>query len=250
MNPTVRSMLLPLGALGEPGAAMDVAGARYPARAAASLLCLTGALGAASLPRILALLAASLVPAGSPLAAAHAAALHEGLVRYVVADRLLPPPPLVVAALLVALVATPVLAGRRVAWTAVCGVLAVGAAPLVVQRLGELIVVWTTPADGLVSGDVASLAARFNVGLAGILAAAGQAPGGAWGVVADATNAIGLWVVVLWGWGLARLDRDMTLGRGRPVLWPFVLSAAAYAAGYAVYAALLPSWLMLVMGVP
>ena len=250
MNTTVRSMLLPLDALGEPGAAMDVAGARYPVRAAVSLLFLVGVLGAASLPRILALLAASLAPVGSPLAAAHAAALHEGLVRYVVADRLLPPLPLVVAAVLVALVAAPMLTGRRVAWTAVGGVLAVGAAPLVVQRLGELIVVWTTPADGLVTGDVVSLAARFNVGLAGILAAAGQAPDGAWGVVAEATNVIGVWVVALWGWGLARLDRDATLGRGGRVDWPFAHAAAAYAAGYAVYAALLPTWLVLVMGVP
>jgi len=252
MSFTFRSMLLPLSALGEPGAAMDVAGSRYPVRAVAGLLLSITVLGAASLPRILALLGMTLAPVGSPLAAAHAAALHDGLVRYVVADRLLPPPPLVLAAVLVALVATPMLAARRVAWTAVCGVLAVGAAPLVVQRLGELIVVWTTPADGLVAGDVASLATRFNVGLAGILSAAGRTPDGAWGIAADATNAIGLWVVALWGWGLARLDRDAAAvsGRAARVVWPFMLSAAAYAAGYAVYAALLPTWLLLVMGVP
>jgi len=250
MRSTLRSVLLPLAALGEPGAAMDVAGSRHAALALASVLFLLCALGAASLPRLLALLSATLAPLGSSLAAGHAAALREGLVRYVVADRLLPPLPLVVAALIVWLVSAPILAGRRVAGRAVCGVLAVGAAPLVVQRLGELVVVWTTPADGLVAGDVAGLAARFNVGLAGLLSAAGQAPGGALSVVAEATNAIGLWVVGLWGWGLARLDRDASRGRAGPVAWPFVLSVLAYGVGYAAYAAGLPYYLMLVMGVP
>jgi len=250
MKPLFRSALLPLAALGEPGVAMDVAGSRHAVLALAGVLLLLGALGAASLPRLLALLAATLAPSGSTLAAAHADALHDGLVRYVVADRLLPPLPLVAAALIVAVVAVPILSGRRVAGKAVCGVLAVGAAPLVVQRLGELIVIWTTPADGLVAGDVAGLAARFNVGLAGLLSAAGQAPGGALSVVAEAANAIGLWVVVLWGWGLARLDRDASHGRVRPPAWPFVLSALAYGAGYAAYAVSFPSYLMLVMGMP
>jgi hypothetical protein len=250
MRSTLRSTLLPLAALSEPGAAMDVAGARHAVLAVAGVLFLMCALGAASLPRLLTLLAATLAPVGSPLAAVHADALHAGLVRYVVADRLLPPLPMVAAALLVAIVALPILAERRVAARAVVGVLAVGAAPLVVQRLGELIVVWTTPAEGLVAGDVASLAARFNVGLAGLLAAAGHTPDGALSVVAEASNAIGLWVVGLWGWGLARLDRGATRGRTRMPAWPFVLAAAAYGAGYAAYAAGLPSYLMLVMGVP
>jgi len=250
MTGALRTLSLPLSALGEPGTAMDVAGARHTAGAVAGLLLLTCGLGALSLPRLLVLLAATLAPVGSPLVAAHAAALHDGLVRYVMVDRLLPPPPLLIAALLVAVVATPVLAGRRVSARAVWGVLAVGAAPLVVQRLGELLVVWSTPAEGLVAGDVVGLAARFNVGLAGMLGAAGQAPDGALGVVADAANATGLWVVALWGWGLARLDRDAVRGRSAPVIWPFVVSAAAYAAGYAAYAVGLPYFLMLVMGVP
>ena len=250
MKALLRTLSLPLTALGEPGAAMDVAGSRHPLLAVASLLLLAAALGAACLPRLLPLLDASLAPAGSPLAQAHLALLHDGLVRYVVADRLLPPLPLLIAALLVGLLAAPILAGRRVHWSAVCGVLAAGAAPLLVQRLGELIVVWTTPADGLVTGDVAGLATRFNVGLAGILAAAGQAPGGALGVVADAANAVGLWVVALWGWGLARLDRDTARPPAGTAVWPFVVAAAAYGAGYALYAASLPTYLLLVMGVP
>jgi len=246
----LRAVLLPLDALGAPGAAMDVAGSRHALLALAGLLFLAGVLGAATLPRLLALLAATLVPAGPQLATGHADVLREGLTRYIVADRLLPPPPLVVAALLVGLVAVPVLAERRVAGRAVCGVLAVGAAPLVVQRLGELLVVWATPGEGLVAGDVAGLAARFNVGLAGLFSAAGFAPGGALSVVAEAANAVGVWMVVLWGWGLARLDRDASRGRTGLPIWPFALAAVAYGIGYAAYAACLPSYLMLVMGMP
>jgi hypothetical protein len=132
----------------------------------------------------------------------------------------------------------------------VWGVLAMGAAPLVVQRLGELLVVWATPGDGLVAGDVAGLAGRFNVGLAGLLSAAGLVPGGALSVVAEAANAIGVWVVVLWGWGVARLDRDASRGSAGRAIWPFVLAATAYGIGYAAYATFLPAYLMLVMGVP
>lgn len=250
MRSPLRSLLLPLEALGAPGVAMDVAGSCHAVLALVGLLFLAGALGAASLPRLLALLTATLAPGGPPLAAEHTDALREGLTRYIVADRLIPPLPLVIAALLVGFVSAPVLAERRVAGRAVCGVLAVGAAPLVVQRLGELLVVWATPGDGLVAGDVAGLAARFNVGLAGLFSAVGLAPGGALSVVAEAANAIGIWVVVLWGWGLARLARDASRGRAGWAIWPFALAALAYGIGYAVYAAFLPSYLMLVMGVP
>ena len=248
MRSGLRSALLPLAALSEPGAAMDVAGARHAVLALAGVLLLTGALGAACLPRLLALLAATLAPAGSPLAAAHADALHEGLVRYLVADRLLPPLPLALAAVLVAAVGAPVLETRRVAARAVWGVLAVGAAPLVVQRLGELAVVWTTPAGSLLPGEVVGLPGRFNVGIGGLLAAAGWTPGVALGAAAEAANATGLWVVALWGWGLARLDRDATRAGARLPAWPFALALAAYAGAYAAYVVLFPWYLMLVTG--
>lgn len=248
MRSRARSLLLPLEGLWAPGPAMDVAGSRRALLALAALLVLVTGLGAASLPRLLALLDATLLVGGA--AAAHAEALRGGLARYLVADRLLPPLPFVMAAVLVALVAGPALAQRRVAGRAVCGVLAVGAAPLVVQRLGELAVVLVTPAAGLVPGDVTGLAARFNVGAAGVLAAVGQSPGGALSVVAEAANAIGLWVVALWGWGLARLDHDASRAGARLPAWPFVLAVAAYGAAYAAYATLFPYYLLLVMGVP
>lgn len=250
MRSALRDLLLAADGVWAPGAAMDAAGARRPVVAVAGLLLLLGALGAAGLPRLLTLLAATLTPAGTPLLAAHRDALHAGLVRYLLADRLLPPVPFACAALLLAVVAGPALARRRVAWRAVWGVLAVGAAPLLLQRLGELGVIWVVPVRGLEAGDVAGLAARFNVGAGGLLAAAGAAPAGGLSVVAEAANAVGLWVVGLWGWGLARLDAGAA-GAGAPrPRWPYLAAALAYAAGYAAYAALLPVLLLLVMGLP
>jgi hypothetical protein len=246
----LRDLLLPAAGVWAPGTAMDVAGARRPAVAMAGLLLLVGGLGAAGLPRLLPLLAETIAPAGTPLLAAHRDALHAGLVRYLLADRLLPPFPFACAALLLALAAGPVLARRRVAWRAVWGVLAVGAAPLLVQRLGELGVVWAAAGRGLETGEVAGLAARFNVGVAGILAAAGAAPAGGLSVVAEAANAVGLWVVGLWGWGLARLDAGAAGAAAPRPRWPYLAAALAYALGYAAYAALLPVLLLLVMGLP
>lgn len=256
MRGRLPAALLPLEALWSPAAAMDVAGARHPLLAVAALAVLVAALGAAALPRLLSLLATSLGPGGSDVLARHVLRLHAGLARYLVADRIAPPLPLVAAAFLAAAVAVPVLGTRRVAARAVVGVLAAGASPLLVQRLGELAVVWATPAGHLAAGEVVGLAARFNVGAAGVLAAAGVTPGLALGVAAEAANGVGLWVVALWGWGLARLDEGA--GRGHPPAagpprlprWPFALAAAAYAAGYALHALLFPAYLLVVMGRP
>jgi hypothetical protein len=249
VRPALRAALLPLEALWSPGRAMDVAGARHAGLPPVALLLLCAGLGAAALPRLLALLAASLVVSGPPLLALHTEALHTGLARYVAADRLLPPPAYVAAGLLLGTFAGPVLATRGVAARAVCGVLVLGAAPLLVQRAGELAVVWLSSGTDLATGDIAGLPARFNVGVAGFLAAGGVATSGAASVVAEALNGIGLWVVALWGWGLARLA-DGATPRGRTPHWPFVAAAAAYAGGYALYALTLPAWLILVMGRP
>jgi hypothetical protein len=247
-----RSLLLPLKALWSPGTALDEARSCRPAWAVAGLVVLTAALGVAGLPRLLALLGASLAPAGNPVVDAHLAALHRGLARYLVADRLLLPPPYLIGGLLLAAVAAPVLAGRGIGLRAIAGALVVGAAPLLIQRLGELGAVVVAPGGALAAGDVARLPARFNVGLAGALALAGVTSTGWLSVVAEAANAVGVWVFVLWGWGLARLDRGASVASTPDPAprWPFVLAAAAYGAGYAVYGALFPYYLMLVMGAP
>jgi hypothetical protein len=246
-----RTALVALRALVSPGMAMDVAGSRGWALPALGLMAALAALGAAALPRQLSLLAAALAPIGSPVLDAHAAALWRGLSRYVVADRLLPPLPFVCAAAMLAVAAAPVVGGRLAAGRAIGGVLVAGAAPLLVQRLGELALVWATPAAALAAGEIAHLPARFNLGVAGGLAIAGASPGGWASVAAEAANAPGLWVVALWGWGLSRLDRGACRRAGAPLpLWPFGLSLLAYGLGFALYAALFPVLLLVVMGAP
>jgi len=246
----MRGAALPMRALWSPGAALDEAAA-HRVVAPASLVLLVAALGALALPHLLRLLDVALQPTGREPLDAHLAVLRIGLGRLLLFERLVPPLPFLAAGAMLALVAGPVLSGRGVRAGAIGAVLTLGAAPLLVQRVGELAVVLAAPAAALGAGDVAALPARFNVGVAGALAAAGiQAPG--WlGVAAEAANGAGLWVVALWGWGLSRLDRDA----GRSAAAPHTLgwcmaAAAAYAAGWALYAALYPTLLLLVMGAP
>ena len=247
-----RAALLPVRTVVSPGAALDEARVRSDPLALASVVLLVAALGSLGLPRLLDLLGATLAPSGQGLLDAHLGVMRAALARLVIADRVLPPLPYVLAALIVVAAAAPVLAGRGVRGRTIVAVLAVGAAPLLVQRVGELAVVWIAPGDGMVAGDVARLPARFNVGVAGLLALGGATAPGAWSVVAEAANVVGVWVVVLWGWGLASLDRSVPAaarGAALPV-WPFWLAGAAYAAGYALYSALFPLYLLLVMGAP
>jgi hypothetical protein len=247
-----RAALLPVRTVMSPGAAMHEARIRSDPLVLASMVLLVAALGSLGLPRLLDLLGATLAPSGQALLDSHLGVMRAALARLVIADRVLPPLPYVIGGLIVVAVAAPVLSGHGVRGRAVVTVLAVGAAPLLVQRVGELAVVWLAPGDGLVAGDVARLPARFNIGVAGVLAAVGVTASGAWSVVAEAANAVGLWVIVLWGWGLASLERSApAAARGAALrAWPFWLAAAAYAAGYALYAALFPLYLLLVMGAP
>jgi hypothetical protein len=246
----VRAAALPLRALWSPGAALDDA-VTHRVVATASLVLLVTVLGALALPRLLALLEAALQPTGQVLLDAHLGVLRIGLRRLLLFERLVLPLPFVASGTLLALVAGPVLSGRGVTTGAIVAMLALGAAPLLVQRAGELAVVLAAPGIGLAAGDVAGLPARFNVGLAGALAAAGVPAPGWLGVAAEAANGVGLWVVALWGWGLGRLDRDAgRSGRAVHTIWWWVAAATAYAAGWALYASLYPWLLLLVMGAP
>ncbi len=245
-----RGALVPLRAVVSPDAALRAAGGVPGPALAAGLLLLVTVPGALAVPRLSALIADRFAGGSATLLDAHLAALRGGLTRYVLADRLLPPVPYVLAALIVALVAAPVLAGRGVRPGAVAAVLAAGAAPLLVQRIGELAGVWLAPAGQLVGGDVVGLPARFNLGVAGVLGAAGV-PLSRWASVgAEAANAIGLWVVLLWGHGLARLGGGRRAAAPGAALGWCLLAGAAYGAAYALYAALFPAFLLVVMGAP
>ena len=246
----MRGAALPLRALWSPGLALDAVAAR-PAAALTSLVLLAAALGAACLPRLLGLLDGALRPTGQELLDAHLAVLRLGLARLIWFERLVPPLSFAAGGALLWLVAAPVLAGRGVSAGRVAAVLALGLAPVLVQRAGELAVVLASPAAGLAAGEVARLPARFNVGLAGALAAAGVVAPGWLGVAAEAVNGIGVWVVALWAWGLSRLDRDaLRSGRTAHAPWWVLAAALAYAAGCTLYAALYPVLLLLVMGAP
>jgi hypothetical protein len=245
----MRAAALPLRTLWSPGAALDD-GLAHRVVAPASLVLLVAALGALALPRLLVLLDAALRPTGQALLDAHLGVLRVGLRRLFFFERLVLPLPFLVSGTLLWLVAGPVLSGRGVKGGAIVAMLALGAAPLLVQRAGELAVVLAAPGVGLAAGDVAGLPARFNVGLAGALAAAGVPAPGWLGVAAEAANGVGLWVVALWAWGLGRLDRDTRRIAPGHTIWWCVAAATAYVAGWALYAALYPYLLLLVMGAP
>ena len=247
-----RAVLLPVRAVVSPDASLREAAVASGRVMAASLLLLVALLGALALPRLQALLGAGLADGRSSLLDAHVAVLRVGLARYVLADRLLPPLPYAIGAVFAWLVSAPVLAGSGVRARTVAAVLMAGASPLLVQRAGELAVVWLTPGGALAAGDIVGLPARFNVGVAGALAAAGVRLDGWRSVAAEAANGIGVWVVLLWGWGLACLDRGprATAPRASGAIRWCLVAAVAYGAGYAMYGALLPAFLVLVMGAP
>jgi|GEM_PF-5889998 len=246
----VRGAVLPLRTLWSPAAAVDDV-LVHPAVATASLVILGAVFGALALPRLLGLLDGALPPTGQALLDAHLGALRVGLTRLLVLERLVLPLGFLAGGSILWLVAAPALSGRGVRAGAVAAVLAAGLAPLLVQRAGELAVVLASPTAALAAGDIARLPARFNVGLAGALAAWGVAAPGWLGVAAEAVNVIGVWVVALWGWSLSRLDRDAgRRERAGSGVWWWVGAAAAYAAGWALYAALYPTLLLLVMGAP
>jgi hypothetical protein len=246
----IRGAAVSVRMLWSPGPALDDA-VVHRVVAPASLVFLIAVLGALALPRLLTVLGAVLQPTGQELLDAHLGMLRAGLRRLLLFERLAFPLPFLAGGIVLWLVAAPVLSGRGVTSGRVAAVLALGTAPLLVQRCGELAVVLAVPAAGLGAGDVAGLPARFNVGVAGVLAAAGVSAPGWLGVAAEAASGVGAWVVVLWAWGLARLDHDATRSaRAGHALWWSVAAASAYAAGWTLYAAFYPTLLLLVMGAP
>lgn len=187
-------------------------------------------LGLATLPRQLALLEWALAPTGQPGPDHHLAMLHDGLVRLIVADRLMPPPTVLVAAALVALIADSLLGLGLVARHRVWAVAVLGTLPLAVQRLGELAVTYLLPIPSRPSpGDVIALPRQFATGLRLLW----PVPAPLWVASVDArANLITLSCVAVWALGLRRLDG------GRWSSWHLVLPAGCLAvAGWS-------SWLL------
>lgn len=244
MHPAAAGMRRIAAVLVDP-AATTRAVVRAPALVptAAALVVTLVSLGVATLPYQLPALAQALAPAGDQLLDAHHAHLWHGLIRFLVADRVVPSPSLLVAAMLIILAAEPVLALARDRRQALWAIVLVGLAPLAVQRLGQLAVTYAPLGEGAGSpGVVLQRPHRF---VTGPLLFLGGAEPPSWAYVLEArVNLIALWCLTLWSIGLRSLDR-----RGLQA-WHVGLPLAALAIGGFVSWALTQPVLAVVLGGP
>jgi hypothetical protein len=119
-------------------------------------------IGAATLPQQVALLGRALAPVGDPLVDMPHALMRSGLLRLIIADRLVAQPTLILAAVLLALAAEPVLAVARDRRAAVWAIAVLGLAPLMVERVGELAITYLAlPGAHVVPGDAVRAPHRF-----------------------------------------------------------------------------------------
>lgn len=191
----------------EPSSAVRKASANpSPTATLAVAVAVLAVLGAATLPRQLSLLAELLAPTGEPMRDMHFAAMHAGLVRAIVLDRIVPPPTVVLATFLLAVVARPVLADSEERGRAVWAVVLLGLAPLVAQRLGELVMTYVAQLDSSpVPGDAVTLPLEFTAGPLLLWRQEGPTP--MWLHVINARlNLFTIWAIVIWAVGLRELD--------------------------------------------
>jgi hypothetical protein len=176
-----------------------------PVRTAAALASTVTALGVATLPRQVAILNRVLAATGDPQSDLHHEALRSGLLRLIVADRLVPAPALLLAAVLLVAVAEPVLMLARDRRPAIVQIALLGLAPLAVDRLGELAMTYLVPLAGQVTaGDAVLAPHRFRTGPLLLWWSPGPAP--AWlELLEPRANLIVLWAVALWSIGLRTL---------------------------------------------
>ncbi len=199
----------------------------HPLAIALVVLALTILLGAATLPRQLALLAESLAPRGDLVRDSHHAAMWEGLVRLVVADRLVPPPTFLLSAVVLAVAAEPVLALSKVHRPAIWAVVLIGLAPMVALRLGELTVTYLVPLPAPRPGDAISLPRQFTTGPLLLWRSAAAPP--AWLTsLSQYASLLTVWSVGLWAMGLRELDGRRLAG------WHVALPLACL--GFAAFA--------------
>ncbi len=197
--------LLGLVLVDPPQAARQAIARPRPMAWTAGVLALIVLAGASTLPRQLALLSASLAPTGDVMQDTHYSALRDGLLRIILADRLIPPPTVVLAAAILALAAEPILAlaeeRRRTVWA----VLLLGVTPLLIQRVGELAVTYLAAYGPRPHpGEAVGLPQRFTTGPL-LFWPAGDSP--AWLLSFNQrVNLVSLWSLALWSIGLRELD--------------------------------------------
>lgn len=196
-----------LRALADPPEAMRRAALDpRPLRTAAALAGAALVLGLATLPRQVAILNRVLAPTGDPAGDMYHEALRAGLLRLIVADRLIPSPALLLAGVLLVAMAEPVLMLARDRRKAIVQVAVLGLATLVVDRVGELSITYLLPlASQVTAGDAVLAPHRFRTGPLLLWRAASPAP--AWlELLEPRANLIVLWTVVLWSLGLRELE--------------------------------------------
>ena len=214
-----------------------------PVRTLLGMVLVIVAVGAATLPRQLAVLARALAPSGDPSRDAHHRALAAGLTRVVLFDRLVPPPTVLVAGFFVLVLAEPVLALARDRRQEVRAALLLGLTPLVAQRLGELAVTYLIATPGRPSPGLAvSLPQQFLTGPA-VFWLTDEAP--AWIQAFSArVNLVTLWSVGVWAVALRELD-----GR-RLSPWHVALPVACLGGGALVTWTLESPVLSMILGGP
>ncbi len=244
LRPVLAGVRRLVSLLVDPWRAMGAAGTGRGAGAGLAVLGAgLAALGAATLPRQVDLVHRLLPRMGGAAADGHAQALREGVIRLMVVDRLVPNPTLLVAAVLLALAAEPMLGladdRRRAIWQ----VTLLGLTPLLVQRVGELLVTYLVPAAAFVTpGDAVGAPQRFATGPR-LLWSGAVAP--RWAEVLEPRlNLVVLWVAGLWAVGLARLEG------GRVAPWHVALALACVAVAGAATWAVAPVALAVVLGRP
>ncbi len=191
----------------DPPAAFRAAAAR-PA-IGVMLLALVGTsvvLGLATLPRQLVLLRQGLPIMGEAMIDAQHEALREMVTRLIVIDRLVPQPAVLLAAALVLVAAEPVLMLARDRRRAMVAVAVLGLAPLLLDRLGELLMTYLlTPPVHATPGYAMTVPHRFVTGPMLVWRNADQPP--QWlGILEARVNLVSLGCVGLWAVGLHELD--------------------------------------------
>lgn len=227
-----------------PAAARSAASQPAPWLGLIVVILLAAAISAGTLPRQLDALSRALPLTGDPFRDLRNTIMHEGLLRLIVIDRLVPPPTILLAALLVVGAADPVLALPRNQRKMLWAVVLLGVTPLVVLRLGELAVTYeATLGPAVRAGDAVSLPRDFSTGPALLWPGAERPP--AWlNSLSQRINLVSAWSAALWAIGLRELD-----GR-RFATWHVLLPVGCLAVAAVITWWLSPIVTALILGKP
>lgn len=206
MNPPGRSWTAPVAVLLDPaGTVARAIASPDPWRLLLMLALASAVVGLGTLPAQVGMLSAALPLVGNPLLDAQTETLRGGILRLIVADRLVPAPAVILGALALMLTADPVLMLPVARRRELLAVAVLGLSPVLVQRIGELAMTWLVdPGRAVAAGDALTVPHRFAAGARLFWHAAGPAP--AWIELLEArVNLFTLWCAGLWGLGLHAL---------------------------------------------